>query len=307
MLSQLAANAVGGLKRRGQTFLLVLGLAMIAAVGVVDLFTGYELSVSLFYLLPIALLAWVGGRRLGVLASALSAIVWLAVDVLSGHQYSYPGLVLWNAAIRFGFFVTIAWLLSEVNLLLEHERILSRADFVTGVASPGHFYLLLQSEIDRASRYARPFTLAFLDIDDFKSINDTLGHSTGDQALRSVARHFKSCLRRNDILGRLGGDEFGIILPETDESTAEGVMSRMGQEIPVRFGGRDLRVTLSIGAATFRTAPAGPNEAVALADALMYEVKRAGKNGVRFSVYHGQSEVAVAELDVPAPQPAPVH
>ncbi len=300
-MRQLAAKTVGGIKKRGQTFLVLLGLALIAAVGALDLVTGYEFSVSLFYLLPIALLAWVGGRRLGIVASTVSAIVWLAVDILSGHQYSHLALVVWNAAIRFGFFITVAWLLAEVNILLEGERVMSRSDFVTGAASASYFYVLLQSEIDRASRYGHPFSLAFVDVDDFKSINDTYGHGGGDQALRSVTTHFLRRLRRSDVLGRLGGDEFGILLPEADEITARGVMSRMQQAIPLKIGDRDCVVALSIGVTTFVAAPRGPSEAVGMADQMMYEVKRAGKNGVRFSVYDGQSDVAAAESGVPAP------
>lgn len=288
-------KAIGRLDNRSPLFWALIGLVLIAAVGELDLLTGYEFAFSLFYLLPICLLVWFAGRGLGIAAAVVSAIVWMLADIAAGQHYSQSLMSVWNAAIRFGFFAVITVLLAKVKELLKHEQNLSRTDHLTGATSRGSFYVLLQSEIDRSVRYKHSFAVAYVDIDGFKTINDTLGHNTGDQVLRGVVDGIKRRLRQSDVVARLGGDEMAILLLETDERAAQLAISRIQQDLMADMKKRGWRVTFSIGTVVFKAAPATTDEAVRLADELMYEVKRSGKDGARFSTYGARPAADAAE------------
>lgn len=259
--------------------LLMLGL------GLLDFLTGYEISFSLFYLVPIALVAWFAGKQLGIAASIASATVWLLADVLSGNQYSHPIIYFWNSAIRFGFFIIVTLLLALLKKALEHEKSLSRIDRLTGATSSDFFYDVLQTEIDRFKRYKHIFTVAYIDLDNFKAVNDQFGHSMGDNVLRTVVSHSKHELRKTDIVARLGGDEFAILLPETDHTTTQVVLSKIQQGLLIEMRKSGLPVTFSIGAITFTATPDTANELIKMADDLMYTVKNNGKNAIQYSVY----------------------
>jgi diguanylate cyclase (GGDEF)-like protein len=281
------ANAAARLDGWAKANWAVIGIVLIAVVAELDILTGYELSFSLFYLLPIALVAWYGGRRAALAACILSAAAWLLAEVIAGQRYSQPLIFVWNAAMRFGFFVIVAWLLTTLKRELERERQLSRSDYLTGAASPGFFYDLLKLEIDRCTRNQRPFTLAYIDLDNFKSINDQFGHSTGDQLLREVVACARQRLRKTDIVARLGGDELAVLLPETNQQGAPVVISSLQEALLSEMSLHNWPVTFSIGAMTFPAAPATPNEVIGMVDALMYTVKNSGKNSIRYSVYAG--------------------
>lgn len=260
-------------------------IILTAAIAALDILTGFELSFSIFYLIPIALVAWYGNRNLALLACTLSALIWLIADLVAGQHYSQSVVFVWNAAVRLGFFVIVAMLLSALRGELQVARELSRSDYLTGAASPSFFYSLLRLEIARCNRHGRPFTLAYLDLDNFKVINDRLGHSTGDEVLRRMVTCIKSRLRRTDIVARLGGDEFSLLLPETAAEAARTVVCDLQRLVQSELKTGQWDVTFSIGAVTFLTSPLSANEAIGLVDRLMYSVKNNGKNSVRFAVY----------------------
>jgi diguanylate cyclase (GGDEF)-like protein/PAS domain S-box-containing protein len=156
-------------------------------------------------------------------------------------------------------------------------------DPLTGVYNRRHVEDLLRTELDRAERHARPLAVAMLDADHFKNVNDTYGHQTGDEVLRTISERCKSTLRSNDILGRYGGEEFVIVFPETNLEDAGAVAERLRAavaESPIKIGDNELAVTVSIGLAAF--AP-GHNldEMFHRADAALYTAKQDGRNLVR--------------------------
>ena len=146
---------------------------------------------------------------------------------------------------------------------------------------------LVQSEIDRLQRYQHPLTLAYIDLDNFKTVNDQLGHVTGDQVLRAVVSSVKKNIRRTDIVARLGGDEFALLLPETNQESARVVLSKVQDGLLEEMRINNWPVTVSIGVLTCRVAPPSTDALVSMADELMYSVKHDGKNGIKYATYAG--------------------
>ena len=256
-------------------------LALVLAVGAVDYRTGAELSVSLFYALPIFVASWFVGRRSGLAVSVFCAVDHILVDLI-GHAGRFPrGVVLWNAVVELGFFVTFTLLLVGLKSALDRESALARTDGLTGLANARSFFERLQLEIDRSRRDGTPATLVYIDLDDFKRVNDQKGHPEGDRVLREVARAIAARLRATDLVARLGGDEFGMLLPGTAAEEARVVLDTVLGDLRERIRRGGWPISLSAGALTFARPAVGVDELMRRADALMYGVKTGGKNGVR--------------------------
>jgi len=242
----------------------------------------------LFYLLPISLVTWfTRRRRLGVLASITSALVWFIADITSGNPYSHPAICLWNTLIRFSFFIIVTLLLSALRKTHEVEKEFARIDTLTGAINARFFSELVQMEIDRSQRYKHAFTIAYVDLDNFKTVNDNLGHSMGDKVLQTIVKYVKGQLRKIDVVGRLGGDEFAFLLPETDQAAAQVAISKIQIGLLDEMHRNNWPVTFSIGVLTYINLPQTSDELIKKADDLMYSVKNNGKNSIIYSVYSG--------------------
>jgi len=268
---------------------LVLGSAvgMVLLLGALDHLTGTQMSFLLFYLVPIALAAWFGGVWPGFALSALAALVWFLSHSQGGafpHGTFFP---FWNAMVGLGIFLVVAYVVSmqaALRRLLRREKELSGTDHLTGVMNRRVFGERVAEEILRSERYERPFSLAYMDLDNFKALNDMCGHSAGDRLLRTVATTLKSNLRSSDVLARLGGDEFGVLLPETGAVSAASVLRKAQEKVAEALGKGECEVTLSIGLLTCERPPESYDEILKMADSLMYAAKKEGKNRVRHEV-----------------------
>jgi diguanylate cyclase (GGDEF)-like protein len=196
-------------------------------IGFVDLLTGEEIALSLFYLIPIALVSWFTGSSWGLCFSIACAIVWQLADIASGRQYSTMLISYWNAGIRFGFFIIVVSLLSKLKKSYEHEKMIARTDNLTNAVNRRHFFELLQSEIHRSERNKNPFSVAYLDLDNFKYVNDQFGHDAGDKLLCLMVRVSEMALRKIDVVARLVGDEFAFLLPETSQEGSRIAISKL--------------------------------------------------------------------------------
>jgi diguanylate cyclase (GGDEF)-like protein len=170
-------------------------------------------------------------------------------------------------------------------LLLKRAEALSVTDELTGLYNARYLNQALRREEKRASRSGRPLSLLFIDLDGFKSINDTYGHMFGSRALVEAAAVIRGSARETDVAARFGGDEFAVVLPETGAAGAMAVGSRIRERIAAHLflaaQGLDCRLTVSIGAATLPEAAVTADALLHAADAAMYQVKDAGKNGIR--------------------------
>jgi diguanylate cyclase (GGDEF)-like protein len=251
-------------------------------VGIIDYLTGSEISLSLLYLISIFVAAWFVGKRFAFVVSLLGAVIWHIASYTLGSTYIQPAIAYWNTFVRFGFFVITAYLTATIKVRLDIEKHYSREDALTGVANVRSFYENLDNEIFRARRYKRPLTLAYIDLDDFKQINDQQGHSTGDEVLQKVAHTIETNIRVIDTIGRLGGDEFALLLPEITPKQAQVTIERLRMCLREAM---DVVITCSIGVITILHNPPVAQEVIKMADDLMYEAKRAGKNATKYEVW----------------------
>ncbi|MEK6795194.1 MAG: GGDEF domain-containing protein [Spirochaetota bacterium] len=260
---------------------IAIALPFIVLLGYLDHFTGPELAFSLFYLFPILFIVFSrGGFLFAIGASFVCALAWGVADVTSGHVYAAPWMLFWNTVIRLAYFVIISVISAQFKAVLMREAMLARTDELTGLSNMRVFREAAASETARLTRYGHAFTFAFMDIDNFKEVNDRFGHNRGDDVLRDVARIMRHELRVNDIAARAGGDEFCILFPETGTDVALATLKKLSKSIMRVIRGKRFPVTLSIGAVTFEKPPASVDEMLRLGDGLMYTVKYAGKNDI---------------------------
>ncbi|MEJ2553397.1 MAG: GGDEF domain-containing protein [Gammaproteobacteria bacterium] len=262
-----------------------LAAAGVALVGLLDYVAGYEISFSLFYFGPVALAAWYADRRSAIATAIMAAGAWLVADTAAGHPYSHQLITLWELSVRLGVFLIIGLVFGALRAALERERALARTDVLTGVATRRAFEEQFEHDLRLAQRTDGIFTLAFLDLDDFKQVNDTYGHTEGDRVLRVTGDILKKSTRVADTVARLGGDEFVLLLPDTNPKGAEEAIFKIRQELRRSLATvAKSTVNFSVGAITFLDAPRTTAEALTAADALMYAAKHRGKNAALFRV-----------------------
>ena len=238
-----------------------------------------DLRFSFVYMAPIALSAWFVGRAAGVLLSVLSAAAWLTEAVLEQALPSQEAPALyWNTAMLLVFFLAQSLILSALRDALQREKKAARLDPLTQIPNRRFFFELAENEIQRVARYGGAFTVAYMDLDNFKHVNDRDGHETGDRVLILAADAMRRSLRVNDVLARLGGDEFIVLLPETGAAEADTVFRKLEERLAEIMRTGDWPVTVSVGAATFEKPPSSVEEMVGLVDELMYAAKMSGKN-----------------------------
>ena len=247
---------------------------------------GFWIAVMAFDTLPSLLLGVmltmdkviVGGRLFGVKAFALMLLACLPLLVI------YPMAV--GAASR-----------SLAQKTLEQKRMfekISRFDAVTGLMNRQQLQYAATVELSRFKRIGRPAVLMMIDIDHFKQINDGHGHTTGDNVIEEFARLMKACLRDMDTGGRYGGDEFGIVMPETSWEEAIVAAERLRRQVAAyEFPGHGLRCTISIGLAQVNPLIGSVNDWVTAADEALYAAKRRGRDCIEVARMPSASVVAI--------------
>jgi diguanylate cyclase (GGDEF)-like protein len=266
-------------------FWIVAGVVSVGILGAADSLTGNEITFSLFYLLPIVLVTWAVNQKAGLFMSFLSALTLLGAEIVAGQTFSHPIVYFSNTLIRTVFYAFVTYLVAALHRSQKEERLAARTDFVTGAVNARYFNELLQMEVERIRRYPHPITVVFIDIDNFKLVNDLFGHKMGDEVLRCIASELKSQLRSTDYIARLGGDEFGLLLPSARQSDAEVAISKVHTHLRAEMRRRNLPVTFSMGAVTCVVPPYSAEQLIDMADELMYEVKNSTKDNVRFSTW----------------------
>jgi diguanylate cyclase (GGDEF)-like protein len=252
--------------------------ALTLAIYLANDLTPPTIRLALLYLVPVLVATWYRGVWWGagftVVAMALRLIVELDQQPDATFATSFVN------QLSFAVVAGIA-MLAFRHLRRTQEQLarLATHDMLTNVLNARAFADRLTQELERNRRYPRPLALLYLDLDNFKVINDSHGHQTGDAVLRLVADAMRGSVRQADVVGRLGGDEFAVMMPETDAQLADSAAERLAASLRSVFQGTPT-VTASIGVVSCGATESSADDLLRRADQAMYDAKRAGKNRV---------------------------
>jgi diguanylate cyclase (GGDEF)-like protein len=259
-------------------------ISSIIFLGALRTETDAELAFATLALFPVLVIAWIGGKWNGLIMAFLGAAMWAVADIASKRQFSTSWIPWANALTRWGTYSLVSFLASTVRQQFDNEREHATCDGLTGLKNRRAFLSAGASEVERSKRYKHPLAVLFLDLDNFKQLNDTKGHDAGDVALQVSAKAMLGVLRSSDRVARLGGDEFAILLPEVGYEEAV----EAGHKISVSVNSSLVDfppVTASLGIAWFGEADRDFLLMLKAADELMYEVKASGKGNLRSRVF----------------------
>jgi diguanylate cyclase (GGDEF)-like protein len=274
------------IKKQKNIIILFFCLLLTLAISIIQYRLGTDLNISLFYILPIILSTWKTGIWSGIIFSFTSAIMMLIADKNILNLHSINIISYLNNLFRLIIFLIITYIISELKRSLEKQKELARIDPLTSIANSRSFYETASLEFEKAKRHNFPISVLYMDMDNFKYVNDTLGHSTGDALLTIVAWTIVKNIRNIDTVARLGGDEFGILLTQTGPESAYIVGSKLRDMLLDIMKENNWPVTSSIGIVTFLKAPETIDEMMKKADSLMYSAKNSGKNQIKQRVFN---------------------
>ena len=283
----LVDRAMSKLSRAAVFRVALLGVGVVA---VPDYLVGSEVSLSVFYLCPVGIASWYAGGNTGALIALISTVSALALGFSARQFITHPGIMIWNGFLHLGFMLVVAYLVARLHGHIQKEEYLARSDHLTGLFNRRAFLEHLRYRLELAAREGKPLSLAYIDMDDFKRINDEGGHDEGDRVLRLVASTLTASVRRTDLVGRLGGDEFALLITDADRTAAESLVAKVRHSLEQAFDSEQSMVNCSIGCVTFQEPLPSVEDAIRIADLLMYKVKSQGKNAAAFEVFGDQTE-----------------
>ncbi|AFM11836.1 GGDEF domain-containing protein [Turneriella parva] len=267
--------------RAKRTTDVLLALALWVAISAIDNQVTYEIGLSIFYLIPISFAVYRLGFAAGLTVSVLSSLSWYFNDLGTGHTYSNPLMPLWNALMRYGYFVLHSYFLSRYSLLLKKSQQQAYTDSLTNARNSRYLIEQIRRDHDHAAAQNKPLTLAYIDLDNFKAVNDTKGHAEGDLVLQTLANCTMALMGEKDTFGRMGGDEFVLILPGYTFDEANTLLTRLRSAVHAEFAAHNWPVSLSVGAITYTELGRLADRLLQDVDSLMYAVKKSGKDALR--------------------------
>jgi diguanylate cyclase (GGDEF)-like protein len=256
---------------------------MVLTLIVLSTLFGKTIFLEFFYIFPITIVSWYGSRKSGILLALLSTFLLLSINAINR---GFDVIALFNYGLPCAIGLSmLAILITNFRNVHRIESIAAYTDSLTNINNSRGFYIELANELVRSARYEHIFSLAYMDIDNFKLVNDSRGHTVGDDLLIEVAKNLKEALRSTDIVARLGGDEFACLLPETGQEKAKAAFLKASELLEKRMLSHRWPVSFSIGMVTFETMPEDFKEAMKVADELMYSVKNSAKNNISYKIY----------------------
>ncbi len=272
------------------------GVVAVGLIGLVDYSSG-PVAMSLLYFMPIVAVAWLSTSAASLIVALSAGGAWLASE-LAITAYATE-IIFWNAFTRTATFVILAVMVrivrrdrdkldalnTKLNEALQIEARAARTDPLTALPNARSFREALDRELARSQREGAPMGVAYVDLDNFKRINDALGHEAGDQVLRGVGDALRRSVRTEDLPARLGGDEFAILCINPSETGLQSIAERVIAEMAeIARGHEGYGLGCTIGMVLFESSPSDATAAVREADALMYETKERAKGGFEVRV-----------------------
>jgi diguanylate cyclase (GGDEF)-like protein len=258
---------------------------LIPMIGWVDAMVGSQVRLTSFFLIPIMLITWRKGKSLGYLAALCSLSMLFLISSIDDHVGKNIIIFAADSLSRFVAFFIIVEILSNLRQVHLHQKTIAIRDNLTDLFNRRGLEEILSIEIEKSRRDGHSFSLVFLDCDNFKAINDNVGHHTGDLLLKMVAQTLRESIRRSDLAFRLGGDEFVLYFSRVKELETTQLIDKIEKNLTSAMHLHSWPVTFSIGASVFHTPPGTLDEALRFADNLMYTAKRGGKNCVRCATW----------------------
>jgi diguanylate cyclase (GGDEF)-like protein len=260
--------------------ILIAGAILVTAISYLHTSTGLAYEFHAFYIVPVLAFSWFLGARYGYALSILAAVEWYLADrILAGEQAALLAVVF-NTTVQLTTFIGGAWLLGRIRLALLRVCRLAREDALTQLPNRRELHERGRLAFAQAQRQEEPFTAVFIDLDRFKEVNDARGHGVGDQLLKSVAAAMRDHVRISDVPGRLGGDEFTLLLPSMKAAAAKVYVEQLQSRLLDAMKLNGWPVTFSFGVASYRVTPEDFDGLLKQADAVMYEVKHGGRRRI---------------------------
>jgi diguanylate cyclase (GGDEF)-like protein len=260
------AERLTGLSRKWRV---LATLILVVTIGALDLLPGARVSLTPLYVLPVAFAGWYLSRAIALaIASGAAMLPLLGVLV----PPVLPPQPLLDTVVRLVSFSILVVGAAMLRGAFDHAR----SDELTGIAGEPAFAYSVAAELQRARRYGRALTVAYIDIDSFKSLNEQVGRYAGDAVLRSTARALRRMLRKSDVVARVGDDEFAILFPEAGFGAAQGAIEKIRVHLPGALERGSHTLKFCIGAASFATAPETVDALLGAAQRQLREAKHKG-------------------------------
>jgi diguanylate cyclase (GGDEF)-like protein len=250
-------------------------------IGLYDYLTHEQAAVSVLYFPLISIACWVVGFRSAITLSLLACLLWILDDLAMPNRPWPKAFKYWQTAMNFLVYVAFAYMLAKLKTTMQWQHRISRSDELTGLSNRVALFDDGRRDLVRCRRNGRPLTAVFIDLDEFKQVNDLYGHAEGDKVLRTAANCLRLNTRESDLTARIGGDEFVVLAPEMSYEAAQRYAERLQRCFLAEMSRQGWPVTVSLGVATFNSPPGTVDELVKEADALMYAAKRLQKNSIK--------------------------
>lgn len=276
------------LESRSETAVIILSIFIVIVLAALSILINNIFIVAPAFMIPVLLVSWYGGNKAGLLLSVsiICLLMILKTQLHSGvDDAAFFGLIVSLLASC----VIQAILITDFRKVYQVEVKAAAKDPLTGALNIRSFQVEMANEIFRSIRYQHIFSLVYIDIDNFKVVNDTRGHTEGDKLLITVAKTLSQTLRKTDFTARIGGDEFACLLPNTEMSEAKLVYNKANELLRKKMEASKWQVTFSVGIVAFDVLPDDMQEAMNIADKLMYSIKNTCKDKVAYKIWKGSA------------------
>ena len=272
----------GFLERKPTPVLATLAYGIAIFLGVLDFIVGVEIHFFLLYLVPVFLASWFISKKAGICLAIFTSLVWFVAHALGGRPYSSVWIAYSNLLMRTAAFTIFAITQAHLRAKLLELSNLATRDFLTGLPNGHAFYQLTAKEMDRAFGI-EPMTLVCIDITGFKWVNHRLGYPAGDQLMCAIAYTIKQHVPRPDLVGRLGGTSFAVLLPNVASDMASLILQSVQSALDEERRKYAHPLTFFISAIACTKAPRTVAELMQEADAQMTRIKGGRKDSLQIA------------------------